>query len=169
MKALFKIISISTILCSCQLFTPKPQSESFYCKIDGKAFRPDNGGDIFFSALLAQKDETYNFFYITTTGKEGKGLSISSKIFKNWNDFKVKKYLINEEFNAYYSGNYIEKDGKRLQERFEPYPNSGYVEFTKIDTVKQTVSGVFEFKLKSTQTDKTVSIKNGQFNDVFYY
>jgi hypothetical protein len=85
------------------------------------------------------------------------------------NEFKVKRYLINNEFRGGYNGDYIEVNGFRKRERFESYPNSGYIEFTKIDTLKKTVSGVFEFKVKSVETDKIINIKNGQFNDVFYY
>ena len=169
MKTALKITLFSIIISSCQLFVPKPQSERFYCKIDGKSFRPDNGGDVFFEPLLAQYNENSNVFYISVHTKDETSINIGTK-FKNFKDFREKKYLVSEEFNATYFGKYIEINGNTtVNERFETYLNSGYIEFTKIDTLKQIVSGVFEFKVKSVETDKIINIKNGQFNDVFYY
>jgi hypothetical protein len=168
MKHLLSYFLLIFIFTSCQLFLPKPESEDFYCTIDGKAFRPDNDGDIFFEDLLAQLNENSKIFYISAYGKEGKTLTIKNK-FADLKEFKVKRYYINTEFNVSYSGDKIKINGNAINEDFEPFLNSGFVEFTKIDTVRQLVSGTFEFKLKSIQTDKTVNIKNGQFNDVFYY
>jgi hypothetical protein len=41
MKYLIKFCSVIIFLNSCQLFSPKPESEAFYCKINGSGYRPE--------------------------------------------------------------------------------------------------------------------------------
>jgi hypothetical protein len=150
---------------SCRKNNPGP-NESFYCKIDGKAFRPDNDGDIFFEPLLAQWDLKNKMFYFIVYGNDSHSISISSKFQKN-EDFGLKKYNVNREFIANYNGDLILINGSNVHEKFQSFEDSGFIEFSKIDTTKRRVSGTFEFKLKNER--KTVSITKGQFNDVFYY
>lgn len=163
-----KLIVFSLLLfSSCEIFSPKPESEPFYCKIDGKAFRPDNGGDIFFEALLAQRDETYNLFYITADDKN-RTIHISTK-FNDLKDFTTKTYQINEEFKAYCTNGYIRTKDRTLDNDYEGFLGSGYITFTKVDTLRQLVSGTFEFKAKSIYSEEIINITKGQFNNVYFY
>lgn len=146
---------------------PKP-NEPFYCKVDGTVFRPDNGGDTFFEALLAQRDEKNKLFSMTVYSASKGWIVISAK-FNDIKDFKEKNYIINEEFKGSYSTIYKTVNGVGSQTVYETYSNSGFVNFTKVDTLKQQVSGVFEFKAKDKKTEKIISITKGQFNDVFFY
>jgi hypothetical protein len=174
MKAIFKIISISTILYACQLFVPKPESEKFYCKIDGKAYRPTRKGSYSLSYLeiTSGLNTKNNFFYIstarTTRNENSEWVSMSLK-FENLNDFKLKKYLMNNEFKGQFTGRLNKFDVKKIEEKFTSLNSSGFIEFTKIDTVGKKISGVFEFKAKSTYSDKVIKITNGQFNDLSYF
>jgi hypothetical protein len=159
----FVLLSIS----SCGEPPPKP-NEPFYCKIDGKRFRPDNGGDAFFEALLAQRDEKYKLFYITAYAQGGETVGIATK-FNDLKDFQVKTYSMNEEFKGNYTSKSENINGIGIQTDYETFSKSGFVTFTKIDTLKQIVSGVFEFKAKDKKSEKIISITKGQFNDVFFY
>jgi hypothetical protein len=163
---------IAYFLLAALLFTacepgPKP-NEPFYCKIDGKKFRPDNGGDTFLEPLLAERDGENNNFYIIVIGKNGRGLSFGRK-FPSLKEFTPKRYDVNDEFRANHSGDYVITNGRNNREEFEAFENSGYIEFTKVDTVSQRVSGTFEFKVKSKLTGKVIDVKDGCFNDVFFY
>jgi hypothetical protein len=155
-------------LFSCQIFEPKPQSEKFYCKIESKAFRPNNGGDISFEPLLANRDEKYNIFDMLAVSKDGNSISLGQK-FNNIKDFKEKEYKVNQEFTVNYYGDLININGSNQHEKYESFENSGYIIFSKIDTINQRVSGTFAFKLKSTHTQKVITITKGQFNDVYFY
>jgi hypothetical protein len=149
---------------SCRKNNPGP-NESFYCKIDGKAFRPDNDGDIFFEPLLVQWAKPLKQFYFTVQGSRY-SLDIYT-VFENNENFIEKSYSINEEFSAQLVGDLINSNGIQKREVFKSFPNSGRIIFTKIDSLSHRVSGTFEFEVKNER--KTISITKGQFNDVFYY
>ncbi len=149
---------------------PPPQpNEPFYCKIDGKRFRPDNGGDIFFEALLAQRDENNNIFDITVYSEERGWVGLFLKFKNIHTEFKEKNYVMNDEFKGHYSTPNKTVNGVSSSTTYESYLQSGFITFSKIDTVKQRVSGTFEFKAKDKKSEKTISITKGQFNDVFFY
>ncbi len=148
---------------------PPSPNEPFYCKIDGKKFRPDNGGDIFFQALLAQKDKQNNIFDITVYS-EGKGwIGIFLKFKNIQTEFKEKTYIMGEEVKGHYSTPEKTINGVSSSTTYESYSQSGYIIFSKIDTLKQEVSGTFEFKAKDKISGDIISVTNGQFNNVFYY
>lgn len=169
MKRFVATLSLFFLFSSCEIFTPKPESESFYCKIDGKAFRPDNGGDIFFEALLAKRSVENNLFYFIVYSEPKGWIGISAKFENIKSDFSEKTYVMNEEFRGHYSTPEKTVNGNSYSETYESYPTSGYITFTKIDTLKREVSGTFEFKAKDKKTDKIISVTKGQFNDVYFY
>jgi hypothetical protein len=160
----FVLLSIS----SCGEPPPKP-NEPFYCKVDGKRYRPDNGGDAFFQALLAKKSVQNNLFYITVYSENNGELGITAKFKDIKSEFKEKKYIINEEFKADFSTPYKTVNGIGSQKTYESFSNGGYVTFSKIDSLRQRVSGTFEFKAKDKNSDKIIIVSKGQFNDLFYY
>jgi hypothetical protein len=156
---------------SCQIFDPKPKSEEFYCKIGGKKFRPDNGGDMFFEALLLQLDRDNKRFNITAI-KSGNGDERMSVLFSIPTKNKVleeRKYEITQEGKAYCSKGYISVGGSNKNHDYDAFLSSGYIIFSKVDTLKRRVSGTFAFKAKSNYTNDEIAVTDGQFNDVFYY
>lgn len=174
MKEIFKILLISTIICSCQLFGPKPESESFYCKIDGKAYRPISKGrySLSYLEITSGLNARNNSFYISTSRDTRSGNSESFSLslkFEKLEDFRPQKYSISSEITGQFTSKLISFEGREIKERFTSTVGSGYLEFTKIDTLKRKVSGVFEFKAKSNYSDKSIKITNGQFNDLSYF
>lgn len=168
MKYLF--ILLFFILGACEP-PPKP-NEPFYCKIDGKKFRPDNGGDVFFEPLLAQINRDFHFFYITANNSKygNKSMSVSFSItLDSSNRIKPISYKIGVDAKANCSTGYIMINGNNKNHDYKYIENSGKILITKVDSVKQLVSGTFEFEARSIYTDEIVKVTDGCFNDVFYY
>jgi hypothetical protein len=170
LKTVTLILLVSSFS-SCQLFGPKPESEEFYCKIGGEKFRPDNGGDVFFEALLLQLDQTNNRFNITALNSEDgdKKMDVLLSVPTKNKVLKVGRYAITQEGSGFCSKGYISINGSNKNHDYKAYPSSGYIEFTKVDTLKRRVSGTFAFKAKSIYTNDEIAVTDGQFNDVFYY
>ncbi len=164
----FAVYLLLFTLSSCGEPPPKP-NEPFYCKVDGKRFRPDNGGDIFLQALLVKKSIPNNLFYFNVYSEGNGWIGISAKFKDIQNEFKEKTYEINQEFKAHYSTPEKTVNGVSSSITYESFAKSGFITFSKIDTLKKEVSGTFEFKAKDTKSDKIISISKGQFNNVFYY
>jgi hypothetical protein len=168
---LFVIITLTVSQLSCQLFETKPKNEKFYCKVGGKKFRPDNGGDIFFEPLLFQLNQTSGRFNMTAmnseTGEDNIAVVFSIPI-KN-NILEARKYELSQEGKGYCNKGYTTNGGVSVKHGYETYPSSGYIIFSKVDTLKKRVSGTFHFKAKSLYTKDEIAVTDGQFNDVFYY
>ena len=174
MKHLLSYFLIILIFPSCQLFVPKPESEKFYCKIAGFAYRPLSKGfySLSYYNITSGLNRKNNSFYISTSRSMRSGNSESFNLdlkFEKLEDFRPKKYSMSSNITGQFSGKLISYEGKEIKDRFTSINSSGYLEFTKIDTVRRTVSGLFEFKAKSKYTDKRIKITNGQFNDLSYF
>jgi hypothetical protein len=145
------LIMLFSFQLSCQLFEPKPKSEEFYCKIDGKKFRPDNGGDMFFEPLLFDLNRDINRFDMTIMNSEhgDNNMAVLISIPTKNNILQERRYEITEEGKAYCSKGYISVGGANLNHGYEAYTGSGYIVFSKVDTLKRRVSGTFAFRPKA--------------------
>lgn len=164
-------IVLFTFQLSCQIFDAKPKNEKFYCKIGGKKFRPDNGGDIFLEPLLLHLDKDNNRFNmnVVNTGNGDNNMTILFSIPTKNDILKSTKYELTQEGKGFCSKGYISIGGSNQKHGYEAYHNSGYIEFTKVDTLKRRVSGTFAFRAKSIYNNDEIAVTDGQFNDVFYY
>lgn len=174
MKNLTYLIVVIILIASqtsCQIFDAKPKNEKFYCKIGGKKFRPDNGGDVFLEPLLAKLDFNSGRFSLTAlnTGDGDDNMAVLFSMPTKNKVIETKRHEITQEGRAYCSRGYISNGGSNKNHGYEAFSGSGYIEFTKVDTLKRQVSGVFSFKAKSIYTNDENAVTDGQFNNVSYY
>jgi len=162
MKNLIKIICGILLLTSCQLFSPRPESEPFYCKINGKGWRPEKKTLPTVSAnpLIAEWNKKGRFNILAYNNEETIGLSI--KLEPNV-QLKIGQYVF-DKISSGTSADYYYNSYERPSERL--ISNSGKMEITKIENGK--VSGTFEFTCYSDIKKKTYKITKGQFNDLIY-
>lgn len=156
MRAKFFFLVILLGIISCE---PPPESnEPFYCKINGKRWRPNSGTALYGTKLYAELTNNKTIFSIIAkdfqTGDRifivVKDMSkVSSGIYK-LSDLASKVYI------DYTPNYYAEKP-----EEFYSYDNKGEIE---IFFSNGRVSGIFSADIKSEVTGKTKKITNGQFN-----
>jgi Family of unknown function (DUF6252) len=156
---LFVVLIISN---SCQLFVSP--SEPFYCKINGKAFRPGKDtspiGGVGSSPLRVEMDSQNHWFYISTRNSP-EYLSIVIKL-NNDNIIEVGEYKLDKGSSvvrATYTYDYT-SDAEFLDSE------SGKLILTKVSN--NSVWGTFEFKTKSDKLKKDFIITKGQFNALRY-
>ena len=160
-KLLFALIFCS--LSSCQLFEPKPESEKFYCKLNGKAWRPEKNGTSLGTNLKAEWNKKGLFNIYAYGAKE----LINFSVVVDSKGIQVKEYKLSsikgkgESVGFYYYDYTISS-----QNRDELTSNDGFVNITKIGN--NQVSGTFEFTTRSSIQNKNYKITRGQFNNLTY-
>jgi hypothetical protein len=157
-KLTFALIIFS--LSSCQLFEPKPESEKFYCKVNGKAWRPEKASYSLASPLSAEWDKKNERFKILAYNYP-QYVWLSLKI--DSNGLKIGEYNLSKDVNlsiGYHAYDYSVKNNEVLISK------DGNVKITKIENNK--VSGTFEFTTYSDTKKKDYKITKGQFNDLIY-
>jgi hypothetical protein len=162
MKYLIKFCFIIIILSSCQLFSPKPESEAFYCKINGKGWRPKSNSYSLGTNLSAEFRKKTNNFNITAFN-EAEYLWLL--LITENNILEKKTYMLFSETGksiAYYNSNKSDP----LNTINNIISQNGSVTITKIEA--KGISGTFEFKTYNDNKKKTYKITKGQFNDLAY-
>ena len=164
--AVFFILLTSVGLPSCTWFSSLKPKETFYCKVDGKAFRPDKDkspiGGIGSDPLKVSFDKEKGFFSIIVRNSPN-SISIYLKLIPK-EDLNIQKVDLTSDINgtkAFYTIDYAEANKEQL------ISQSGKFSFTKIDGYN--LSGTFEFTCKSAKTGIEYKITDGQFNDISYY
>ena len=151
------------ILCfsSCQLFEPKPESEKFYCKVNGKAWRPEKSSYSLSSPLSAELKT--NGLFIISAFNEVESFSIGIKLKAN-EPLLIQEYeLQNNPTNGSSATYYYDFS---LPTRDRLLSKSGKVNITKNEN--RIISGTFEFTTYSDIKKKNFKITKGQFNDLIY-
>lgn len=150
------LILISLSFLSCEE-APQP-NEPFYCKINGKRWRPNSGTALYGTKLYAELTNSKTIFSIIARDfQTGERIfivirdvnKISSGIYK-LSDLASKTYI------GYTPNYYAEKP-----EEFYSYDNKGEIE---ILFSNGRVSGTFDSDVKSESTGRTKRITKGQFN-----
>lgn len=162
MKSLIVFVSI-LVLSSCNLFVPSP-NEEFYCKINGKKFRPSKSSS---SSTLSSDN-----FQVSWDENEG-GLSIRARnnpngiyiilVFEDKN-IKIGRYALSKELTkskAYYTPN------RNSSSPTDCISKDGFIEITKKDGY--LLSGKFEFNAEHPNSGVIYNITNGEFNKISYY
>jgi Family of unknown function (DUF6252) len=162
MKYLIKFCFIIIILSSCQLFSPKPESEAFYCKINGIGYRPEKKTLPTASAnpLIAEWNKKGRFNILTYNNAESIGLSV--KLEPNVL-IKIGNYPLQKKFTET-SGDYFYNRSLSPSDRLLSI--NGNLKITKLEN--NLISGTFEFTCYSEIKKKTYKITKGQFNDLRY-
>jgi len=157
-KLSFVLLFLS--LSSCSLFEPKPESEKFYCKLNGKAWRPEKGSYSLGTPLKAEWNKKGRFTIYAFNGKELVLLSVKLNLNES---LKIGNYLlgsvISENTGDYYYDQTI-TNSERLTSK------SGILNISK--TENNQVSGTFEFTTHSNIQNKDYKITKGQFNNLYY-
>jgi hypothetical protein len=163
MKYLIKFCSVIIFLNSCQLFSPKPESEAFYCKINGIGWRPEKKTLPTVSAnpLRAEWNKKGRFNIQAYNNVESIGLSV--KLEPNVL-IKIGEYPLQINFTET-SGDYFYNNSLSPSERL--LSTKGILKITKLDN--NLISGTFEFTCYSEIKKKTYKITKGQFNDLAYF
>lgn len=168
MKNIISTLLLAILLSSCSWFGSLKPKETFYCKINGIAFRPekDNSpiGGIGTDPLKVTWDKTYNWLYIQAR-ETPQLLSISIKLSPN--EFVSEKEYLFENDLKKTSANYYLDYTLDPTKRELLISNSGKIIITKIDGYN--LSGTFEFTCKSAKTGIEYKITNGEFNNISYY
>jgi hypothetical protein len=160
-KLTFALIIFS--FSSCQLFEPKPESEKFYCKLNGKAWRPEKGSYSLGTPLKAEWNKKGRFTIYAYDTKE----LINFSLIVDSKGIQVKEYKLSsikgkgESVGFYYYDYTISS-----QNRDELTSNDGFVNITKVEN--KQVSGTFEFTTHSNIQNKDYKITKGQFNNLYY-
>ena len=157
-QILFALIFCS--LSSCQLFEPKPESEKFYCKLNGKAWRPEKGSYSLGTPLKGEWNRKGRFTIYAFSGKEL--ITLSVKL--NLNEpLMINKYTLSSIISET-TGNYYYDQTVSSAERLTS--KNGVLNVTKIGS--NQVSGTFEFTTRSNIQNKDYKITKGQFNNLTY-
>jgi len=159
-KLTFALIVFS--LSSCQLFEPKPESEKFYCKINGKAWRPEKASYSLGPPLSGEWNKKNGRFVISAyNGVESIFIGIKLNINEplGIREYELQNNPANGSAATYYY-DYTSQTPEKLLSK------SGKVVITKNDN--RLVSGTFEFTSYSDVKKKDCKITKGQFNDLIY-
>jgi hypothetical protein len=144
---------------------------TFGCLLNGKAFIPSTCcGDFFnpplpkLTSIYYQKDQGYFFGSQNRTDKNLPYFELGITLFIELNSitpFQINVRRFNYD-NKQSGGNaiYFSNNTKVYFESFDSI--SGYTLINLIDTIKQTISGTFEYKA-ANETD-TVYISDGRFD-----
>jgi hypothetical protein len=157
------ILTVSFISNSCQL--PPSPNEPFYCKINGKIFRPekDNSpfGGIGVSPLRINWEKGEGWFYLDAkNGNNYVSFSIKLPASEEMKEMEFNLTPTDTKINAVYSNNIRQSNSTYLKSI------SGNFKITKASTNK--ISGTFEFKTID-KSNKEYIISNGQFNSLSYH
>ncbi len=158
-KLLFAFLIFS--FSSCQLFEPKPESEKFYCKLNGKAWRPEKNGTSLGTNLKAEwnKKGLFNIYAYNIP----EVIIFSLKV--NNSGVEIKNYtLYNQKGNSI--GLFTYNENASPNDREELISQQGFVNITKVEN--KQVSGTFEFTTRSNIQNKDYKITKGQFNNLTY-
>jgi hypothetical protein len=147
-------------LSSCQLFEPKPESEKFYCKVNGKAWRPEKASYSLRTPLTAEWFKNGNFGIAARN--ENETIVIGIKLGIN-NPLEIKQYELQSQTSGS-TGDYYYDTSNPPREKLTS--KSGSVWITKFDN--SSVSGTFEFTTHSDIKNKDYKITKGQFNNLLY-
>ena len=158
MKNLFLFLALATFLVSCSIFSPKPESEPFYCKVNGKAWRPAKREPLSFIYNLKgdwyKKNGRFNILAVHYPALVGFSIKIS--------EIKIGQYQLENDIlksRGFYSPS-------SEPNRVTLNSTKGILTITKCDETK--VSGTFEFNVYDDLTKKEIKITKGQFNDLEY-
>jgi Family of unknown function (DUF6252) len=164
MKHLTFIAFVLLICCSCKRFEPKPESEKFYCKINGDKFCPSTSTS---SATLGSNSLQINW------NEQNGTMSIRAKN----NPIELFFILIFPDKNVKIGKIYLKKDNTSSKVYLIPNSDSsspkdliaeeGILEITKKDGF--LISGTFEFNVKDPITNFVYTVNKGQFNKLSYY
>ena len=158
MKTLKKyapVLFLVFITSACQLISPRPLSQKFYCKINGVGWRPDTPGPISFYYPLRAEWNTKGVFNIYA--KFGvQSVDFSLKLKPN-EPLEAGIYKLGDVRPGYIGG-FSPSQNESLDSK------TGNLVITKIE--KGMISGTFEFTVYSTVQKKTYKITKGQFNDL---
>jgi len=157
-----KKLTFALIIClfsSCQLFEPKPESEKFYCKHNGKAWRPEKNSTSLGTNLKAEWNKKGKFNILAYQYPEYVWMLLKV----DSGGIKIGKYdLSNDITNSV--GNY--SYDYRVSNNEVTISKSGFVNITKVEN--KQVSGTFEFTTHSNIQNKDYKITKGQFNNLYY-
>lgn len=166
MRTTLLTLLLTTILSSCSWFSSLKPKETFYCKVNGKAFRPskDNSpiGGIGSDPLKVTFDKDKGTFSIIV--RDSPDLMAFFLTLSPNESLKVQEINLTSNVNAsksYYTLDYAEANKEQM------ISQNGKFSFTKIDGYN--LSGTFEFTCKSAKTGIEYKITDGQFNDISYY
>jgi hypothetical protein len=157
-----KKLTFALIIClfsSCQLFEPKPESEKFYCKVNGKTWRPEKSSYSLSSPISAEWDRKGKFKILAYNYPQYVWLTLKV----DSNGPQVNEYKLSKDITlstGYHSYDYSVKNSEVLLSK------DGYVRITKVENNK--ISGTFEFTSYSDIKKKDYKITKGQFNDLIY-
>ena len=189
MKHQFSIAIIVFSTCfisSCNLLSPTPPKvveqgykvgERFYCEVDGKPFRPNNGGDLFLSSLVTDfytnkqsSGVPINYIrYVISAFDSRRESNVESVSLIFLIPFEIKnnlKFQINKDSNL---ADIFKRDptDRFVQNQFKPI--SGEILITKIDTINFKISGEFQFTSYRVNKPSEISkIENGHFNNLSF-
>ena len=158
MKELIFVLTIFFIS-SCSIFEPKPESEKFYCKIDGKAWRPEKASFTSKPPITAEWFKNGNFGI--SAYNVNQNIIIGIKLGVNI-PLEVKTYELQNQTSGNI-GNYYDTS---ILPREQLTSKSGNIKITKIDA--NSVSGTFEFKTYSDIKKRECNITRGQFNNLLF-
>lgn len=161
---LFFFIPLFIGLISCDKNEPK-KNETFYCKVNGEAFRPrkDNSpiggiGSNPVRVTYSKNDSTLTILVDGETEFIGLRLKLNSKLIEKGN---YNLGIDNLLSRGTYSPNRKDTQIDYL------YSNSGIISLNTIDNFN--LKGTFEFTCKSNKTGKEYKVTEGQFNNISYY
>ena len=161
MKHLLSYFLIILVFSSCQLFNPKPETEDFFCRINGKAFRPEPKAYSLPSQLTCELSKKNGRFIINAINGD-KYIMLLLQIEPNTFP-KVGSYLFSNDIKNNHSIFYYEYQDLTKK----AISKKGTFIITKVEGY--TISGTFEFEAYSEVNKKTYKIKYGQFNDLECY
>ena len=164
MKTLKKyapVLFLVFITSACQLISPRPLSQKFYCKINGVGWRPETPPPIsFYYPLKAEWNKKGRFNITATNQLEYVGLSV--KLPPN-EPLQIQKYELQSQISGS-TGDFFYDRSSNPSIRL--VSKSGIIEITKYEN--GLVSGTFEFVVYSEIKKKTFKFTKGQFNDLAY-
>jgi Family of unknown function (DUF6252) len=164
MKKKSAFLFITLCLTACNWLPPSP-NEPFYCKVNGKNFRPEKDtspvGGIGSDPLRISWDKITGRLFITSRNSpEEISLVI---VFPN-KDIVIGEFKL-ENQKGFSSGVIIPDNDKIPNEQI--VSSSGKVIISKIKGYE--ISGTFEFTCKSLNSGKEYKITKGCFNKLTYY
>lgn len=158
MKTQILFLTLIFSLISCKMFNPKPESEDFFCRINGKAFRPEPKSYSLppqLTSELSKNDGRFIIRAINGAKSIKLFLQLEPNTFPNVGSYSFSNDTKNNHSIYYYE--YSDLTKKAISK-------NGTLEITKIEG--NTISGTFVFEAYSEQNKKTYNIKYGQFNDL---
>ena len=166
---LFCFLSLTAIQCSKDKIPPETHTgeNTFGCLLDGQIFTPkrglySSGRDCFYQHIY----QGTNGFVFLVNGSQRNGRITSIGVgFDSLALIEGKKYNLLElgRGNAYGSFRYQPIEYSNIENYSTSIANTGELVITKLDEVKQIVSGTFWFNVVKKNGD-TVHITQGRFD-----